>query len=56
TGMLAETHEILAFLTIALIVLHVAGALYHHFIHRDQVLKRMVPGTKVAGDIGQAGG
>jgi len=56
TGMLAETHELLAFLTIALIVLHVAGALYHHFIHRDQVLKRMVPGTKVAGDIGQAGG
>jgi cytochrome b561 len=37
------THELLAKLTIGLLVLHVAGALKHHFIDRDGVLLRMVP-------------
>ncbi|HEY4124582.1 MAG TPA: cytochrome b [Rhizomicrobium sp.] len=39
-----ETHELLAFLAIALIVLHVGAALYHHYIRRDGVLRRMLPG------------
>ncbi|WP_298982140.1 cytochrome b [uncultured Roseibium sp.] len=35
-------HEYGAFLLIALIVVHVAAALKHHFIARDDTLKRMV--------------
>ncbi len=37
-----ETHEILAFVIVALFILHVAGALKHHFINRDNVLRRML--------------
>jgi cytochrome b561/polyisoprenoid-binding protein YceI len=39
-----EVHELLAFFGIALFLLHVAGALKHHFINRDTVLSRMSPG------------
>lgn len=35
-------HEYGAFLLIALVVVHVAAALKHHFIARDDTLKRMV--------------
>ena len=38
-----EAHEILAFTTVGLLVLHVAGALKHHFLDRDDVLARMLP-------------
>lgn len=41
-------HTFLAWSAIVLIVIHVAGALWHQFFRRDEVLKRMVPGTKVA--------
>lgn len=41
---MGEAHELAAYLTIALIVLHVAGALKHHFIDRDGTLSRMLPG------------
>ncbi len=37
------THNTLAFTALALIVLHVAAALYHHYIVRDNVLVRMLP-------------
>jgi cytochrome b561 len=40
-------HVYLAWAMIALIPIHVGGALYHQFIRRDDVLKRMLPGTKV---------
>ncbi len=43
-----EVHELLAFFGIALFVLHVAGALKHHFINRDTVLSRMSPGGSAA--------
>lgn len=47
---LEEAHEILAFLGMALFVLHVAGALKHQFINRDRVMARMSPGgSAVAG-------
>ncbi|WP_439814027.1 cytochrome b [Zavarzinia sp. CC-PAN008] len=36
-------HEALVWVLIALFVLHVAGALFHHFVRRDQVLRRMLP-------------
>ena len=42
-----EMHEILAWSAIVLIVLHVVAALYHQFFRGDDVLKRMLPGTKV---------
>lgn len=39
--LLGETHEWLAYALIALLVLHVAAALWHHFAHKDDVLRRM---------------
>lgn len=42
-AILSEAHELLAFGMIALLVLHVAGALRHHFLLRDTVLRRMLP-------------
>lgn len=38
------THELLAWIGIALIALHVAGALRHQFLIRDGLLRRMGPG------------
>jgi cytochrome b561 len=42
-------HMYLAFSAIALLALHVAGALYHQR-QGDNVLRRMLPGTRVAGE------
>ena len=39
----ALAHEIAAWAIAALVALHVAGALKHHFVNRDDVLKRMLP-------------
>ena len=39
-------HGINAWIITALIALHFAAALYHHFILRDNVLKRMLPFVK----------
>lgn len=41
--LLAEVHEALNFLLIAIAVGHVGAALKHHFINRDDVLLRMLP-------------
>ena len=38
-----EGHEIIAFLGMALFVLHVAGALRHHFLMKDAIMARMSP-------------
>lgn len=38
-----ETHEILAWVIIALLVLHIVGALKHHYFDKDDVMKRMLP-------------
>ena len=40
-GQLEEMHEIAAWSLAALIVVHVAAALYHHFIRHDNILRRM---------------
>lgn len=37
-------HQISAFAMVALVVLHVAGALKHQFVDRDGLLTRMLPG------------
>ena len=43
---LKEWHALLAFLLAAVVVLHVAAALKHHFIHRDGLLNRMRPARR----------
>ncbi len=37
-------HEVLAWVIVALVVLHILGALKHHFIDKNNVLRRMLPG------------
>jgi cytochrome b561 len=44
---LHAVHTYLAWSAIFLVPLHIAGALYHQFVQRDDVLKRMLPGTHV---------
>jgi cytochrome b561 len=39
-----ESHEIIAWAFIILITLHGLAALYHHFILKDNTLKRMTRG------------
>ncbi len=39
----ADRHELMAYLMIALLLIHVAGALRHRFVQRDGVLGRMLP-------------
>lgn len=46
SGLASEVHEILAYMAIALIVMHIAGALKHHFLDRDDVLSRMIPSLR----------
>jgi cytochrome b561 len=36
-------HGLAAFLLVALVGLHVGAALYHQYIRRDGVLRRMLP-------------
>lgn len=38
-----DIHNILVYVLLGFIVLHVAGALYHYFIRRDRVMQRMLP-------------
>lgn len=39
----AFVHEFFGKILLALVALHVAGALHHHFVLRDAILTRMVP-------------
>ena len=39
----AEGHELLAFVMIATLALHIAAAVKHHYLDRDDVLARMLP-------------
>lgn len=43
---LRNVHEILNWLMISIVVLHVAAALKHHFIEKDDVLRRMLPARR----------
>ncbi|HTH76378.1 MAG TPA: cytochrome b/b6 domain-containing protein [Trinickia sp.] len=38
---LGDVHGVLSWVMLGLIVLHVLGALYHHFVLRDSVMRRM---------------
>ncbi len=42
----AELHEILFWSLLVLAALHAAAALKHHFIDRDDTLRRMLPGRR----------
>lgn len=44
SDILHEAHEILVFALIGVVALHVAAALFHHFVRKDDILKRMMPG------------
>ena len=46
SGAASDAHEILGYLAIGLIGLHVAGALKHHLFDRDDVLSRMIPALR----------
>ena len=46
---MALAHGGLAVLLVALLLLHVGAALKHHFVLRDDVLTRMLPGAEVGG-------
>jgi cytochrome b561 len=39
-----DVHQLLAYCLFGVVALHAAAALYHHFIRRDGVLLRMLPG------------
>ncbi|WP_439551093.1 cytochrome b [Falsiroseomonas sp.] len=39
-----EAHELMAWALVALVAAHAGAALWHHFIQRDDVLRRMLPG------------
>lgn len=45
----AEMHELAAYALIAVITLHVLGAIKHHVIDKDETLKRMLPNFKKQG-------
>ncbi len=45
-GVFHDVHEVMAFAMLALLALHVAGALKHQFIDRDGSIWRMLPGRK----------
>jgi cytochrome b561 len=38
-----DIHNVLVYVLLGFIVLHVAGALYHYFVKGDRVLQRMLP-------------
>lgn len=44
--LLQEVHKLLNFLMLGLVLAHIAAALKHHFIERDDILARMTPFLK----------
>ena len=41
-----DIHNIIVYVLLGFIVLHVAGALYHYYVKRDQVMQRMLPSAR----------
>lgn len=41
-GIFHETHVVTSYVIIAIVVGHILAALYHHFIRKDNVLRRML--------------
>lgn len=42
----ANVHELLTWLLLAVLAVHVMAALYHHFVRRDRILIRMTRGRR----------
>ena len=42
-----DTHHLLFKVLVAVALLHAAGALKHHFIDRNNVLRRMLPFSRI---------
>ena len=51
-GVLKAAHVALNFALFALVCVHTAAALKHHFVDRDAALMRMLPRTRPKGSIG----
>lgn len=45
-GVLLGIHTWLGFAATALVILHVGAALHHHFVRKDDTLRRMMPGYR----------
>lgn len=45
---LMAVHGTLATFAIVLVSIHVLAALYHQFVRRDDILRRMLPGTRIS--------
>jgi cytochrome b561 len=43
---LEEVHEVLFFTMVTVAAVHILAALYHHFVLKDSVLRRMLPFTR----------
>ena len=46
TGVLGDVHTVLSYVLLGVVGLHVLAALYHHFVLRDDTLRRMLPGVR----------
>jgi cytochrome b561 len=51
-GVLKGAHVALNFTLFALVFVHTAAALKHHFVDRDPALMRMLPRTRPKGSVG----
>lgn len=49
SGAAHDAHGLLGWLMLALVALHIAAALRHHYLLRDGVLARMLPGRRAQG-------
>ena len=45
---LEVAHEWLAYALVAVVAVHAAAALYHHFVRRDTVLRRTLSGAPLS--------
>ncbi len=45
-NLLETTHSVLNYLLLALVIMHIAAALKHHLIEKDETLTRMMPWLK----------
>ncbi|MES2147518.1 MAG: cytochrome b/b6 domain-containing protein [Pseudomonadota bacterium] len=41
-------HEQVGWALFALILLHAGGALYHHYVRRDDIVRAMLPGYRLS--------
>ena len=44
---LLDIHATAAFVLVGLVCLHIGAAMYHHFVRKDDVLRRMLPGATI---------